>query len=87
MLIEDLIIEIKYKKDSLKHINNYIIDEISENWSCRKGEFSDSYDKVMGLLHAHLSVVDSIENILNSYQNEVDDNYTELLETEIWNFI
>ena len=37
MLIEDLIFEIRPKKDGLKHINNYVIDEISENWCSFKG--------------------------------------------------
>ena len=83
MLIEDLIFEICYKKDSLKHINNYIIDEMSENWHSFKGIDDKIYNKIIGLLHANLSVVESIEKILISYQNEIDNNYTELLKTEI----
>ena len=32
MLIENLLFEIWFKKDSLKYLNNYIIDEIEEGW-------------------------------------------------------
>lgn len=83
MLIEDLIIEIIRKKDGLKHINNYVIDEISENWYSYKGVDREIYDKVIGLLHANLSIIETLERILTSYQDEIDKNYAELLKTEI----
>ena len=83
MLIEDLIIEIICKKDGLKYINNYVIDEISENWYSYKGVDGEIYDKVIGLLHANLSIIETLERILTSYQDEIDKNYAELLKTEI----
>ena len=82
MLVEDLIFEIEYKKDSLKHINNYIIDEINENWCGYKGNQGKIYNKIMALLHANTAIVDSIEKILSTYQNKVDEHYVELIETE-----
>ena len=83
MLIENLIFEIGYKKDSLKHINNYIIDEISENWLSNRGSNNELYNKIIGLLHANLSIVESLEKILITYQDEIENNYAELLKAEI----
>ncbi|MBQ4113781.1 hypothetical protein IJD34_00085 [bacterium] len=83
MLIEDLIFEIRPKKDGLKHINNYIVDEISENWYGSKGINDEDYDKLMGLLHANSSVIEFIEKILISYQDKIDNHYAELLKTEM----
>ena len=83
MLIENLIFEIGYKKDSLKHINNYIIDEISENWLSNRGSNNEVYNKIIGLLHANLSIVESLEKILITYQDEIENNYAELLKAEI----
>ena len=83
MLIENLVIEIGYMKDSLKHVNNYIIDEILENWHSFKMIDGEIYSKIMGLLHANSSVVESLEKILITYQDEIDNNYAELLKTEI----
>lgn len=83
MLIEDLIIDVACKKDSLKCINNYVIDEISENWYSHEGINGEIYNKIMGLLHANSLVIESFEKILISYQDEVDKIYAELLKTEI----
>ena len=47
MLIEDLIFEIRPKKDGLKHINNYIVDEISENWYGSRGINDEDYDSLI----------------------------------------
>ena len=82
MLVEDLIFEIEYKKNGIKHINNYIIDEINENWCSYKGEQGEFYNKIMGLLHANIAIVDSIEKILSNYQEQVDEHYAELIKTE-----
>lgn len=83
MLIEDLIIEITRKKDGLKHINNYVIDEISENWCSFKGVNGEIYNKIAGLLYANSSLIETLERVLISYQDEIDNNYAELLKTEI----
>ena len=83
MIVEDLIIEIGRKKDCLKHINNYVIDEISENWHSFEGINGEIYNKIMGLLHANSLVIESLEKILISYQDKINDNYAELLKTEI----
>lgn len=83
MVIDDLIFKIGYKKDSLKHINNYIIDEITEIWYNSKGTKEDDFNKIMGLLHANLSVVESIERILTTCQNNVDKKVAEFLKNEI----
>lgn len=83
MLIEDLILKIIHKKDGLKHINNYVIDEISENWYCHKGVNGEIYNKIAGLLHANSSIIEDLERILASYQDKIDKNYAELLKTEI----
>ena len=82
MLVEDLIFEIEYKKNGIKHINNYIIDEINENWCSYKGEQGENYNKIMGLLHANIAIVNSIEKILSNYQEQVDEHYAELIKTE-----
>ena len=82
MLVEDLIFEIEYKKNSIKHINNYIIDEINENWCSYKGEQGEIYNKIMSLLHANIAIVNSIEKILSNYQEQVDEHYAELIKTE-----
>lgn len=82
MLVEDLIFEIEYKKNGIKHINNYIIDEINENWCSYKGEQGEIYNKIMGLLHANIAIVNSIEKILSNYQKQVDEHYAELIKTE-----
>ena len=82
MLVEDLIFEIEYKKNGIKHINNYIIDEINENWCSYKGEQGEIYNKIMGLLHANIAIVNSIEKILSNYQEQVDEHYAELIKTE-----
>lgn len=81
MLIENLMYEIGDKKNSLKHINNYIIDEVSENWHSHNGKQGEVYDKITGLLHANLSVIESIEKILASYQEEINNKYSEFLNT------
>ncbi len=83
MLVEDLIFEIEYKKNGIKHINNYIIDEINENWCSYKGDQGEIYNKIMALLHANTAIVDSIEKILSNYQEQVDLRYSELAKTEI----
>lgn len=83
MLIESLLFEMEYKKESLKYINNYLIDEISDAWCNHKGMEGETFSKIMGLLHANLSVVESIEKILTSYQKGIDENYTKLLKKEI----
>ena len=83
MLVENLIFEVTRKKDGLKYINNYIIDEISENWHSYEGISGEIYNKIMGLLHANSSVMESIEKILAHYQEELDKSYVELLKTEI----
>lgn len=83
MLIENLIFEIEYKKDGLKYINHYIIDEILENEHRYKGINGEICSKIMGLLQANTSIVESIEKILISYQEKIDNNYAELLKTEI----
>ena len=82
MLVEDLIFEIEYKKNGIKHINNYIIDEINENWCSYKGDQGEIYNKVIALLHANIAIVDSIEKILSNYQEQVDEHYAELIKTE-----
>ena len=82
MLVEDLIFEMEYKKNSIKHINNYIIDEVDENWCSYKGEQGEIYNKIMGLLHANIAIIDSIEKILSTYQNKVDEYYAKLIKTE-----
>ena len=83
MLIENLLFEIEFKKDGLKYINEYLIDEVNENWCSYKGEYAEAYRKIFGLLHANSSLIESIEKILNTYQEEIDNRYSELLETEI----
>ena len=45
MLVENLIFEVTRKKDGLKYINNYIIDEISENWHSYEGISGEIYNK------------------------------------------
>ena len=83
MLIENLIFEINRKKDGLKHINNYIIDEISENWHNYESINWEIYNKIIGLLHANSTVIESIEKILTLYQEKVDKKYAEILKTEM----
>ena len=78
-----MIFEVGYKKDSFKYVNNYIIDEMSENWHSFKERDCDVYSKIIGLLHVNSSIVESIETILNFYQELVDKNYAELLKTEM----
>ena len=72
--MEELIFEIWYKKDGLKYINNYIIDEINENWCDYSGNNGEIYNKIISLLHANSSIIDSIDNILNFYQKNIDKN-------------
>ena len=83
MLIEDLIFEIQNKKDSLKHINNYIIDEVNNNWCSYKGHNGEIYNKVTGLLHANSVIIESLEQILLNYQEQVDLQYDELLKNVV----
>lgn len=73
MSIEGLIFEISHKNDSLKHINNYIIDEVNDNWCSYKGQSGDFYNKIISLLHANLSIIESIDRILQEYQEEIDE--------------
>ena len=81
MLIENLLFEIWFKKDSLKYLNNYIIDEIEEGWP--NDSPKETHNKIIGLVHANLSVIESLEKILNSYQDIVDTKYAEFLKTEM----
>lgn len=67
MQIEHLLIELDLKKDSLKHINNYIIDEVNNNWCSYKGYNGEIYNKVAGLLHANSVIIESLEQILLDY--------------------
>ena len=83
MLIEDLLIEISQRKNSLKYINNYIIDEISEHWCSFEDINGEIYNKINALLTANELVIENMEKILISYQNEVDKKYADLLKIEI----
>ena len=83
MLIESLLFEIEFKKEGLKYVNDYIIDEVNENWCSYKGIEAENYKKIFGLLHANSALIKSIEEILNSYQNKIDKNYAELLKTDM----
>ena len=82
MLIENLLFEIGFKKDSLKYINDYILDEVYENLYSYKNIDQELYNKIVGLLHANSAVVESLERILSDYQKEVDKKYAELLKIE-----
>ncbi len=82
MLVENLLFEINFKKDSLKYINDYILDEIYENLYSYKNINQELYNKIVGLLHANSAVVESLERVLSYYQKEVDNKYAELLKTE-----
>ncbi len=82
MQIEHLLIELELKKDGLKYINNYLIEEFESNYCTYKGAQSEIYKKITGLLHANSAIIESIENLLIMYQELVDNNYAELLKTE-----
>ena len=80
--LEVNLFEISFKKDSLKYINDYILEEVYENLYSYKNIDQELYNKIVGLLHANSAVVESLERILSDYQKEVDNNYVELLKTE-----
>lgn len=82
MLIEEIIFELRFKNNGFKYINNYILDEIYENLYSYKDTDQELYDKIVGLLHANLAIVESIEKTLSTYQNKVDKYYAELIKTE-----
>ena len=82
MLIEEIIFELGFKNNGFKYINNYILDEVYENLYSCKDINQELYDKIVGLLHANLAIVESIEKTLSTYQNKVDEHYTELIKTE-----
>ena len=82
MLIEEIIFELRFKNNGFKYINNYILDEIYENLYSYKDTDQELYDKIVGLLHANLAIVESIEKTLSTYQNKVDEHYAELIKTE-----
>lgn len=83
MLIEDLLIEISQRKNSLKYINNYIIDEISEHWCSFEGINGEIYNKINALLTVNELVIENMEKILISYQDEVEKKYADLLKAEL----
>ena len=83
MLIEHLLIELELKKDSLKYVNNYLIEEFGSYYCTYKGTQGEMFKKITGLLQANSAIIESIENLLISNQELVDNNYSELLETEI----
>lgn len=83
MLIEDLIIDISSKKNSLEVVNNYAIEEFAENYFSQKGDLGEMYKKVASLLQANASIIESIEHILTSYQEKLELQYEELLNSEI----
>ena len=82
MLIEEIIFELRFKNNGFKYINDYILDEVYENLYSCKDINQELYDKIVGLLHANLAIVESIEKTLSTYQNKVDEHYTELIKTE-----
>ncbi len=82
MIIEDLLIEIETKKDSLKYINNYMINEMSEIFCLSKDEAKEVYNKIMGLLNGSQDIILALENVINQYQAIVNKNYEKLLDTE-----
>ena len=82
MLIEEIIFELRFKNNGFKYINNYILDEVYENLYSCKDINQELYDKIVGLLHANLAIVESIEKTLSTYQNKVDEHYTELAKDE-----
>ena len=82
MLIERLLIELELKKEGLKHVNNYLIEEFGDNYCTYKGAQGEMYNKIIGLLHANSAVVESLERVLSDYQKEVDNKYAESLKTE-----
>ena len=82
MLIEEIIFELGFKNNGFKYINNYILDEVYENLYSCKNINQELYDKIVGLLHANLAIVESIEKTLSTYQNKVDEHYTELAKAE-----
>ena len=82
MLIEEIIFELRFKNNGFKYINNYILDEVYENLYSCKNINQELYDKIVGLLHANLAIVESIEKTLSTYQNKVDEHYTELAKAE-----
>ena len=40
MLIEELLIELELRKEGLKHVNNYLIEEFESNYCTYKGKNS-----------------------------------------------
>ena len=82
MLIEEIIFELRFKNNGFKYINDYILDEVYENLYSCKNINQELYDKIVGLLHANLAIVESIEKTLSTYQNKVDEHYTELAKAE-----
>ena len=82
MLIEELLIELELRKEGLKHVNNYLIEEFESNYCTYKGPQGEVFSKIDGLLHANIAIIESIEIILSNYRDQVDLHYAELLKTE-----
>ena len=83
MLIENLLINVRLKNEGLMQVNNYIIDEFNDYYCRNKKLSEDIYLKIKALLYANLSITESIETLLNSYQEQIDIHYDELLQKEI----
>lgn len=83
MQIEHLLIELELKKDGLKHINNYLIEEFGDNYCTYKGVQGEMYNKIIGLLHANSALLESMEKTLLNYQEQIDLHYAELLKTDV----
>lgn len=83
MLIEDLLFEIRYRKDSLKHVNNVVINEVNDNYCTYKGYMGEVYNKVNSLLYANSVIIESMEKVLSFYQEEVDNLYKKEVEEKL----
>lgn len=83
MLIENLLINVRLKNEGLMQVNNSIIDEFNDYYCRNKKLSEDIYLKIKALLYANLSITESIETLLNSYQEQIDIHYDELLQKEI----
>ena len=49
MLIEHLLIELELRKEGLKHVNNYLIEEFGSNYCTYKGAQGEIFKKIEGL--------------------------------------
>lgn len=84
MLIENILCELKLISLAYEQITMQIQYNVHEIWSIlKKNEYEEEYNAIEGFLTASLALNKSLKDLINEYQENINNNYSQLLKNEI----